>query len=298
MASGVGFTAVRARFTEGSEFRMKRVHLLLGAAVAATLASGCANCPSSPPKKSAGGTVAVAKAKPTGGSAASAAAPAAAEPESDCPSLFDQWYPTANTPAVNEVNRVFNEQCPGFLGWTGVWFTDRWYDLLDVAQLNLSFGRGLGANLHVTELAQVGLNWWDGTAMGMRGRAWGVWETSEWDRGIGPFYWVDVARQPTSGTKSLFNHEYKFAGWDFDENSLNKASHDDWSSVGGVLHLGVVGAEAGLSPLEAVDFLSGLLPLGPVTGWLGMEQPVFDMQRDDTWSTVARELEAEKGLGW
>lgn len=266
---------------------MKRVHLLLGVAVAATLAAGCANCPSKPPKKSAGGTI----------SASEGSGGADASDRSDCPSVWDQWYPVRNEPTVDEVNRVFNEKCPGALGWTGVWLGDRWADLLDVFSLNLSFGQGIGVNLHATEFLEAGLNWWEGTSLGMRGRAWGVWDSDEWDRGLGPFYWVELERTPTAGTRNLFNHEYKYVGWDFQENSLNKAAHEDWSHVGGALHVLFIGAEAGVSLLEAADFIAGWLPLGPILGWCGMEQPVWDISRDDTWSQMARELEAEKGLG-
>lgn len=258
---------------------MKRVHLLLGAVVGATLASGCASCPSKPPKKS-------------GASGEDTAADRVC-----CPSVWDQWYPTRNSPSVDEVNRVFNERCGHLFGWTGVWIGDRFADLFDVLTINLSFGQGIGVNAHVTEFVELGFNWWEGTALGMRGRAWGVWDSDEFDRGVGPFYWVELERIPTAGTVSLFNHEYKYVGWDFSENSLNKASHDDWSSVGATAHLLFVGAEVGVSLLECADFIAGWLPLGPITGWLGMEQPIWDIQKDDTWSQMAREIEAEKGLG-
>ena len=259
---------------------MKRVHLLLGVAAAATLVAGCTNCPSKPPRKSAATTVS------SDGSDVM-----------DCPSVWKQQYPLRNSPTVDEVNCVFNERCTGGLGWTGVWLGDRWFDFLDVFHLNLAFGQGIGVNAHLTEFLELGLNWWEGTSLGLRGRVWGVWDSKEWDRGAGPFYWVELDRTPVSGTKSLFNHEYRYVGWDFQENALNKASHDDWSDVGITVHLLFIGAEIGVSPLEAADFIAGILPLGPILGWCGVTQPIWDIQRDDTWSQMAREMEAEKGLG-
>jgi hypothetical protein len=250
---------------------MKRVHLLIGAVAAASLA-GCASSTSQ-------------SSDPQGTN----------DPNRDV--ATGERAPFHSDPVKEEVDRQFEMEHPGTLSWFGVWAVDRWYDLWDVLGWDLSFGRGLGVNVHVTEFAQLGLNWWDGQSWGQRGRAWGVWTTSEEDRGIGPFYWVEHDRQPNWGTKNLFEHEYKYTGWDLDEESGNKANHQDWTEVGGLVHLIAIGAEVNVSPIEAVDFVAGLFPPTLIVNLFGYHHPLFDIMEDDTHSKIEKDLRAEKGLG-
>lgn len=250
---------------------MKRVQLLIGVVAAASLA-GCVGGPAR-------------SANPLGNN----------DPNRDL--ATQEQFPLQSDPVKEEVDRQFEMQHPGTVNWLYVWGKDRWFDLMDVASWNLSFGRGFGVNVHATEFAQLGVNWWDGVSWGQRGRSWGVWTTSEVDRGAGPFYWVEHERHPNWGTKTLFDHEYKYTGWDLQEASGSKAIHQDWSEVGGLVHLFAVGAEANLSPVEAVDFVAGLFPPTLIANLFGYHHPMIDIMDDDTHSQIEQQLRAERGLG-
>jgi hypothetical protein len=261
---------------------MKRVHLVVTAALAVGLGACCSTNPrssGSPSGRKASSTVSASSGSTSSGSASSG------RPWVECDEV------------KQEVDRVFDERHPGVGRWALVWLGDRGNDLLDILEVSLSFGRGMGVNLRATEYLQAGVNWWDGMSWGMRGRAWGVWETREEDRGVGPFYWVEHERRPVCGTASLWDHEYKYTGWDLSEDSYSKAVHHDWTSFGGSARVIAVGAEAAVSPLEALDFVGGVLPIGLVVNLFGYHHPVFDVMQDDTWSELRDELVEEKGLG-
>jgi hypothetical protein len=189
-------------------------------------------------------------------------------------------------PVRSEVSREYNEAYPGFLDKTGNWAGDSGLDLLDVISYDVQFGRGFGVNAHITEYLQAGIGWWDGTSVGQRGRAWGMWEESMIHRGLGPFYWVEVERHPQWGTKSLWEHEYKYTGWDLLEENGSKAIENDWSEVGASAQVLAIGLRAAVSPIEAVDFVAGFLSLGNI-----------DIRNDDTRAVIERDLREEKGLG-
>lgn len=251
---------------------MKRVSFVLGTVAAGILAAGCVGGPSRSPN-------------PLGH----------ASPNKDL--ATQEQYPLRSSAVKEEVDRQFEETYPGTMNWLYVWGKDRWMDLLDIASLNLDAGRGFGVNVRATEFLQLGLNWWDGHSWGMRGRTWGVWETSEEERGIGPFYWIELERHPTWGTQSLFDHDYKYTGWDIFETANSKVSNGDWSEVGGKVHVLAIGAGVRLSPVEAVDFVVGLFPVALVANIVGYRDPVPDVMADDTWSQMEQQLEEEKGLG-
>ena len=250
---------------------MKRVHLLIGAVAAAGL-TGCVGGPARSPN-------------PLGNN----------DPHRDL--ATSEQFPLRSSAVKEEVDRQFEQEHPGVVNWLYVWGADRWFDLMDVVNWDISVGRGFGANIHITEFAQAGINWWDGTSWGQRGRSWGVWETSEEDRGLGPFYWVEIERKPTWGTQNIFDHEYKYTGWDMQEDAFSKATHNDWSEVGGMVHIFAVGASASASPIEAVDFLAGLFPVGLVANVAGYHHPLFDLMHDDTHAQIEKRLREEKGLG-
>ncbi len=209
----------------------------------------------------------------------------------------DQVYPLERSADREEVDRRFDEAYPGALNWGWVWFRDRWFDLWDIPSWDIQFGRGFGVNVTATEYAQAGIGWWDGMSLGERGRSWGMWDEHVVHRGLGPFYWVEIERTPKWGTKNLFDHEYKYTGWDLFEESGNKAAHHDWADLGAGANVLAVGASVAASPVEAVDFIAGLIPIQLVTGWFGAHQPVFDIKSDDTYNRMAHELAEEKGLG-
>ncbi len=210
--------------------------------------------------------------------------------------VHDQLYPVESSAVRSEVDRKFEEIYPGAGNWAWVWVRDRVLDLADVPSWDVQFGRGFGANAHLTEYAQAGIGWWDGTSLGQRGRAWGMWSESKVHRGLGPFYWIEVERTPDWGTQNLFDHEYKYTGWDLFEDRTKAADHD-WADVGASAQLLAVGASAAASPIEAVDFVAGLIPIGLITNLFGVHQPIFDIRSDDTYSVLQSSLAEEKGLG-
>ncbi len=251
---------------------MKGFTLLLGTVAAGAMLTGCVTGPNRSPN-------------PMG------------HPNPDRDLATQEQFPLKSSAEKEEVDRQFEEQYPGVVNWVWVWGKDRWMDLLDVVSWDVSFGRGFGVNAHLTEYAQAGIGWWDGKSMGMRGRVWGTWDESNEHRGLGPFYWVEVERTPDWGTQSIHDNSYKYTGWDLFEESGNRMSDDDWADVGASANLLAVGARAGASPIEAVDFVAGLIPVSLITNIMGYHQPVFDIQGDDTWAGIEEQLREEKGLG-
>ncbi len=211
--------------------------------------------------------------------------------------VHEEAYPLARSAEREEVDRQFNEIYPGAGNWTWIWFRDRWMDLWDVVEADIAFGQGFGVNAHATEILQAGMGTWEGTSMGLRGRAWGMWEESKTHRGLGPWYWIDVERSPLWGTKNLFDHEYEYTGWDIMEETGDKAIDQDWTSIGASAQVLAVGAHVAASPLEAVDFIAGLIPVGLVVNWFGVNKPIFDIMEDDTYSRLQKKLADEQGLG-
>ncbi len=212
-----------------------------------------------------------------------AAGCASGSPVSDAPSA-EPLYPSQSDPVKVEVDRQFDEEYPGIGNAALVWGADRGLDLLDVISWDIQFGRGFGINASATEYLQAGMGWWEGTSLGMRGRAWGVWKEDLTHRGLGPYYWVEYERTPVSGTQTLFDIDYKYTGWDLFENSSNKGLHHDWSEFSASLELFAVGAQAAASPVEVVDFVSGFLPY-------------VDILEDDTRARIEQRLRSERGLG-
>jgi hypothetical protein len=251
---------------------MKRVSFVLGTLAAGALAAGCIGGPDR-------------SLNPLGH----------ASPNKDL--ATQEQFPLRSSATKEEVDRQFEERYPGTINWIYVWGKDRWFDLLDITSVNIDAGRGFGLNLRVTEYAQIGLNWWDGTSWGWRGRTWGAWETSEVERGVGPFYWIEYQRHPTWGTQSLFDHDYKYTGWDILETGNPKVTNGDWSEIGGKIHFLALGAGVRISPVELCDFVAGLFPVSFVANVIGYRDPVPDIMNDDTYAQIKQQLEDEKGLG-
>jgi hypothetical protein len=251
---------------------MKRVSFVLGTLVAGALAAGCIGGPSR-------------SLNPLGH----------ASPNKDL--ATQEQYPLRSSATKEEVDRQFDEMYPGTINWIFVWGKDRWFDLLDVLTFHLDAGRGLGFNIRITEFAQIGINWWDGQSWGMRGRTWGVWDTDEKEYGLGPFYWLEYERHPQWGTQSLFDHDYKYTGWDLLETGDPKAMYGEWTEIGAKVHVLAIGAGIKVSPAEACDFICGLFPVSFVMNVIGYRQPTPDIMDDDTWSQIEQQLQDEKGLG-
>jgi hypothetical protein len=183
----------------------------------------------------------------------------------------------------------------------GVWFVDRFNDLFDVVQVDLSIGAGLGygalLNAHVTDFGQVGAGWFEGTKVGLKERAFGVWEEKRTEYGLGPFYHYEVARTPVFGTTRAFDHAYDYTGWSIMEDPAWKEDETHWSDVGAAAHFLVLGAEVNVGVFEAFDFVFGFEPISFILRFFDYHHPYTDFQGDDTWNQVRAELEEEKGLG-
>ena len=250
---------------------MKRLTFLFGTALAGLVASGCVGGPIRSPN-------------PVGHSST----------HHDL--ATGEQFPLKSSASKDEVDRVFDERYPGTVNWLYVWGRDRWFDLMDVVSWDVGFGRGLGANVFLTEYGQAGLRWWDGLQWGQRGRAFGMWEVDATERGLGPFYWIEYERRPIWGTQTLFEHEYKYSGWDILEEGDSKVIHHDWSEVGGRLDAGMVSVGVAASPFEIVDFIAGLNPFSLIANIIGFHHPTWDIANDDVYSQIQKELEDEKGL--
>jgi hypothetical protein len=200
-------------------------------------------------------------------------------------------------PERDEVDRQYAEQNPTAGKKAGTWFGDRWYDLTDIIKADLAFGMGIGVNIHATEILQAGIGTWDGTSVGLRARSFGKWEESKTHRGLGPWYWVDVERTPIWGTSQISMHEYQYTGWDIMEETGDKAIDHDWSELGASVQIIAIGAHVAGSPLEAVDFLAGLIPISLIENLFGGTMPAWDIMDDDAYARLAAELEEEQGLG-
>ena len=247
---------------------MKRVSFLVGTVLAGLIATGCVSGPNR-------------SMNPLGHS------------DSHQDQATNAQFPIRSAPVKEEVDRVFEERYPGVINWAYVWGKDRWFDLLDVVSWDLSVGRGFGANIALTDYGEAG----DGRSWGQRGRAFGMWDESSVDRGLGPFYWVEYERTPVWGTQTLFGQDYKYTGWDLLESGDSNVIHNDWSEFGASAHLFAVGGRVAASPIEAVDFAAGLFPVSLIANLVGYHHPIFDVQGDDTASAIEDELREEKGLG-
>lgn len=201
------------------------------------------------------------------------------------------------SPEREEVDRQFRAEYPNAGSWTGVWFLDRWLDLTDIVKADVAFGQGFGVNAHATEILQAGIGTWDGTSVGLRARSFGMWEEEKTHRGLGPWYWVDVERTPLWGTSHIAEHEYKYTGWDIMEQTGDKAIDHDWTEIGASAQFLAIGAHVAASPLEAIDFLAGLIPVGLVYNMFGANKPIFDISKDDTYSRLQKQLADERGIG-
>lgn len=168
--------------------------------------------------------------------------------------------------------------------WTGteklgIYLKDRFLDLCDIVQADLSAGDGFLVNVHATKWLQAGGGYMNhGLRWGFLKRAAGTWSDDRVEGGLAAgfnLYWVKIHRIPLWGTSTLFEHEFAYEGPDYLSN------HDrHWSDIGATAHFAWLGASVNVSPFEAVDFALGLLALPSL--YATPLSPEMDIADDDT----------------
>ncbi len=190
---------------------------------------------------------------------------------------LQQSYKFTSSPEFEDYSQEINE-------WTGsekagIYLKDRFLDLADVFQVDLSVGDGFLANAHLTKWLQAGGGYMNhGTRHGFLKRSAGTWSDDRVEGGIAAgfnLYWTKIERTPIWGTSTLFEHEFSYEGPDYLSN------HDrHWSDLGATLHVAWLGLNANASPYEAVDFLVGIFALPSI--YAGPFSPEMDLADDDT----------------
>lgn len=158
------------------------------------------------------------------------AVPAMAGGEIAGPPMMPPQAPMyAPAPAPQVAAAPYNGQSVGnsLLDMVLYYVPNRVLDAVDVFRLNIGIGCGFGFNIRATELAEIGYGQYSTTRFGMKGRVMPVYDEKIDEAGIG------------------------FLGW------VNGCLQRDPSEVGADLHLGVIGAQAAVSLMEAVDFVAG-----------------------------------------
>jgi hypothetical protein len=158
------------------------------------------------------------------------AVPAMAGGEIAGPPMMPPQAPMyAPAPAPQVAAAPYNGQSVGnsLLDMVLYYVPNRVLDAVDVFRLNVGIGCGFGFNVRATELAEIGYGQYSTTRFGMKGRVMPVYDEKIDEAGIG------------------------FLGW------VNGCLQRDPSEVGADLHLGVIGVQAAVSLMEAVDFVAG-----------------------------------------
>ena len=165
-------------------------------------------------------------------------------------------------------------------------FTNLQNDFFDISRVNVAGGPiGFGANIKVTKLLELQYDDYDAYRLGWAGRGVGVWHESSSGGTVSthkfPLPYED---------KHNFNASFKFGGSNLLESIVNtergRMSGDSFIQPADefrlAVYLGYVGADIGLRPLEAVDFICSLLSLG----WLDIleddQKQVMSLESDTT----------------
>ena len=192
----------------------------------------------------------------------------------------------------NEVEREYREQ-HGYGARVGLWFVDRFNDLFDVAQVDLSFGVSPTwplINAHITEFGEVGLGYFQGTRIGWKERSVGVWHEERSEYGVGPFYYTKISRRTEAGTKFAWDQDWEYSGMAFADGG-GKAAETDLLDVGGVVHLIAVGVSANFSTFEAIDFILGCEPIEFILLLTTVTSETYvDIMQDDNFSRLRAEM--------
>ncbi len=186
-------------------------------------------------------------------------------------------YKFTSSPEFEAYSREVNEWTG--MEKTGIYLKDRFLDLTDILQFDLSVGDGFLANVHATKWLQIGGGFMNnGLRWGMLKRSAGTWSDDRVEGGVAAgfnLYWVDLARTPVWGTSTLFENEFAYEGPDYLDN------HDrHWSDFGATLHLFWIGANINASPFELLDAVLGIFALPSI--YAGPLSPEMDLADDDT----------------
>jgi hypothetical protein len=181
----------------------------------------------------------------------------------------------------------------------GLWFVDRFNDIFDTFQVDLMFGATPTwplINARVTKFLQLGMGWFDGTRIGLRPRAFGVWQEQRQEYGFGPIYWISIKREPISGLPAMFDHSYEYTGWDIMEKPNWKEGNGGVLDVGATVFIVVIGAHANIATFETLECIIQFIPVDLILFICNYPQPVLDFMKDDTYNQLKMQIEAEKGL--
>ena len=204
----------------------------------------------------------------------------------------------ASSVAKSEVDREYTSRY-NYGQRLGLWFVDRFNDIFDTVQVDLMFGASPTwplINARVTKFVQLGMGWFDGTRVGLRPRAFGVWTERRKEYGFGPMYWIELERDPFSGLPAMFDHSYEYTGWDILEKPSWKEGNGGVLDVGATVFVVVIGLHANVATFETLECAIQLVPIELVLYLFNYPQPIFDFMKDDTYNKVKMEIEAEQGL--
>jgi hypothetical protein len=136
-----------------------------------------------------------------------------------------------------EETQEISDSEPGFLSKVAWYLPNRIIDLVDIFRLRVGVGPGLEVGTRITDVGSL-----------YAGRSRTVWVGLPGERQAGELPRLAGASQKQGLT---------LLGVDATDVQPNPPRYD-FSEVGAQLHVGVVGVEAGIVPMEAVDFVWGL----------------------------------------
>jgi len=147
---------------------------------------------------------------------------------------------------------------------------DRVFDLLDLVTLDVHFGPGVFADVHVTRRIQVaaglraimGLGAHDQRSIGLRNLS---------ETGVSALtFGTQTVAGTTIGTSGVHTGAESMVGLHSPRNSLYQDFRDFWA-IGVSVTAGLAGAEVDIHPIQLFDFIGGIL--------------LFDFARDDFATT-------------
>jgi hypothetical protein len=154
-----------------------------------------------------------------------------------------------------------------FIGHTGIYFKDRFHDLLDIFRLRVGIpenGKAIGVKARATSLAQAGYVHFRGKMVGIERRALGIMAERRTEGGVSVLYGSLNEMEPLRGNSFLKAN----SDWSAIEDRRIVRQLPYWDD-GRNRHLGVgaevatplLGFDAGVYPEEAIDFVLGWLTL-------------------------------------
>ena len=154
---------------------------------------------------------------------------------------------------------------------------DRGLDLAQSLDVAVGASEGLGFNLRVTKLAQLGIGGYRGLYwVGLKDGLFDVWQEERSEFGIGPLYVHEVFRG--DGARLVDIRYPLFGDPGFREHAFDPTHLSDrgWFDIGATFNPVLFGFDLAFSPVEFIDFLGGLA--------------TFDMLEDDVYVPTEAEL--------